>query len=542
MSLGKRRKIIGRFVLIIFCSMLLFGTFSNTVFADNSIKINIIQNGQTLSQKSYSTDQLLSFGSGQAVYSSIDSSGSPELTSVKGVKIADLLGGLGIAAGDLESIHYYCSDGGNRSFTKKFLLDATRYYYSGLAAAKTVAEDGSVSYDPAKLSPQPVSSMLALQSYTERNAAAENYAAVSSADGLRLCFGQQSCDEQVSVKFGKNINRLDITLTSGASYIGDEQSANSDQNRENDPNANQNQAPSSIAVSDSFKITVGYYGGEFTEKKTFSLAEMQAMANYLETYTYIDAMPSVVVVSAKGIRLTDLLAAAGIDVNSVQVIHFTTFDGYDKKNSSLLKTDLIDKNRYYYPNLKSHWDTDTASATLGYAKDAKLVAPMIAVQDNWGRQETGPNFSNLNNHVGFRVLKGQTRSDIGKSTAYQAAKYITGMEVQLGGTGQNDGAVDPNDKVGSLLATDFGKGKLVQLTDRQAAGVENAIGMQTKDGAGVQKWRVYEMDDDAIAMNNAVIDNPWTPYFIALLAVCFIAGGFIKYITFRKQLGKGLIK
>ena len=535
----KENRIIGRIMLMVFCSVLIFGSFQSLAFADNSIKINIIQNGQKLAEMSYSTEQLLGFGSGQAVYSSIDSSGSPELTSAKGVKISDLLAGLGIAQNDLESIHYYCSDGGDRSFTKKFLLDTTRYYYGGLATAQVTAEDGSISFDTAALSPQPVQSMLAVQSYTERGAAAENYGNMSSASGARLCFGQQSYDEQVSTKFGKNINRLDITLVAGASFQGGSGDGSNQPSGDNSGN-NQNEGQASIGMSDTFKITVGYYGGEFTEKKTFTLAEMQAMANYKETYTYIDAMPSVVVVSASGIRLTDLLAAAGIDVNSVQVIHFTTFDGYDKKKSSVLKTDLIDKNRYYYPNLRSHWDTDTASATLGYASGAKVVEPMIAVQDNWGRKETGPNFSNLNNHVGFRVLKGQTRSDIGKSTAYQAAKYITGMEVQLGGTGR-DGAVDPNQKVGSLLATDFGKGKLVQLTDRQAAGVENAMGMQLQDDAGVQKWRIYEMDDDAVAMNNAIFDNPWLPYIAALLIICFIGGGFMKYATFRRQLGKGLI-
>lgn len=527
--------------MIIFCSALLFGSSGEAAVADSSIKINIIQNGQTLSQKSYSAEQILAFGSTNAVYSSLDSSGSPELTSAKGVKITDLLAGLGIEQNDLESIHYYCSDGGDRSFTKKFLLDTVRYYYSGLSAAATVADDGSVSFDTSQMNPQPAQSMLALQSYSERNAAAENYGTMSAANGVRLCFGQQSYDEQVSTKFGRNINRLDINLTASASYAGDNTDSDNN-NPDSNPNNSGDNNQAVVGASDTFKITVGYYGGEFTEKKTFTLAEMQAMANYKETYTYIDAMPSVVVVSASGIRLTDLLAAAGIDVNSVQVIHFTTFDGYNKQNSSILKTDLIDKHRYYYPNLRSHWDTDTASATLGYAAGAKTVEPMIAVQDNWSRKETGPNFSNLNDHVGFRVLKGQTRSEIGKSTAYQAAKYITGMEVQLGGTGQADGTVDPDQKVGSLLATDFGEGKLVQLTDRQIDGVEKAIGMQSQDGAGVQKWRVYEMDDDAIAMNNAIIDNPWTPYIIVLLIICFAAGGFAKYAAFRKQLGKGLIK
>ncbi|MGI5824798.1 MAG: hypothetical protein ACOX7J_04420, partial [Bacillota bacterium] len=298
----KKNKIIGRGLLLIFCIMLLFGSLSMVGLAAGDIKIVVMQNGQPLSEKSYSTQQLLDFGTAQAAYSSIDSSGSPELTSAQGVSIAKLLAGLGINAADVDSIRFSASDGWNRSYTKKFLLDTQRYYYAGLSAAKTVAEDGTVTYDSAKLTPIAVESMLAVQSYSQRDAAAEDYSKLSSANGVRICFGQQSYDEVVSTKFGRNINKLEINLNSGASYNGggSENNGGDDENNQNsDPNK---QETYNGEIPGELTITVGYYGGEYTVKKKYSAADLQAMANYKQSYTYIDSMPAVCIDSAYGVK------------------------------------------------------------------------------------------------------------------------------------------------------------------------------------------------------------------------------------------------
>lgn len=553
MSLKLKNKIVSRWLLIIFSTILFLSAFSVVGLADSNVKISVVQNGQTLSEKSYTADELLAFGSSQAVYSSFDSSDTPELTSAKGVTIANLLSGLGIQQSDLNSIHFYSSDGWDKTYSKKFLLDTSRNYYGGLASAQTTAEDGSVSYDTSLMNPTSVASMLAVQTYTERNGTAENYGSLSSADGVRICYGQQSYDEKVSPGFGKHINRLEITINEGASYAGggSQEPGGDNPNDNNNNDDDGNKKPNyNGSVADSLTVTVGYYGQEFVEKKVFSASEMAAMANYKQVYTYIDSMPAVCVSSAYGVKVTDLLEAAGIDVNSVEKITFRCMDGYGgEMGKTLTKSKLLDTNRYYFPNLATHWDFDTASVTAGATAGAIKVEPMVAVKENWKRvtKKTDPSkvvdFSNCTENYRYRILTGQSYNELNKATANEAASWIFKLEVQLGGTGQGTSTgIDNSAKVGSLLTTDYGKGKLVQLTEEQTASVENSVAMQQQDGAGVQKWRVYEMDDDAMAMDNIVLDNPWTPYIVALLVLCFLAGGFIEYVSFRKQIGKGLIK
>lgn len=550
----KKIRYFKKIFFVMLCCILVSMMFSVAASADSNLKVVVMQNGQPLSENSYSTSQLSAFGSSQAVYSSFDSSGSPELISAKGVKISALLSGLKINPADVESLHFCSSDGWDRTFTKKFLLDTPRYTFSGVVAAKTES-DGTVSYDQNLITSQSVESMLALQSYTERNATAENFGSVSTTDGTRICFGQQTYDEVVSTKYGKHINKIEIVLNSGAVYEGggtDNEQNTENENQNNDEDDGQKQNTYNGSLPDSLTITVGYYGQEFVEKKVFSAAEMKSMANYKQAYTYIDSMPAVCVSSAYGIKVTDLLAAAGIDINSVEKLTFRCMDGYGGVyGKTLTKSTLLDTNRYFFPNLPSHWDFDTGAVTAGATAGALRVEPMIAVTENWNRFTRKSDFSQVtdfNNQTDkyrYRILTGQSYGELTKSTASEASCWIYKIEVQLGGTGQDTVAntdVDTNQKVGSELTTDFGNGKLVQLTDEQTTGIENAIAMQQKDGAGVQKWRVYEMDEDAVALDNIILDNPWTPYIIGFLIFCFIAGGAAKYVVFRRQMGKGLLK
>ena len=70
MSLKLKNKIVSRWLLIIFSTILFLSAFSVVGLADSNVKISVVQNGQTLSEKSYTADELLAFGSSQAVYSS----------------------------------------------------------------------------------------------------------------------------------------------------------------------------------------------------------------------------------------------------------------------------------------------------------------------------------------------------------------------------------------------------------------------------------------------------------------------------------------
>ena len=80
----------------------------------------------------------------------------------------------------------------------------------------------------------------------------------------------------------------------------------------------------SIGVpAETLTIKVGYFGGPYYIKKIYTVSELEAMPQIQQAYTFIDSMPAVVIDSAKGVRLIDLLSDAGIDVNSVEAFYFT---------------------------------------------------------------------------------------------------------------------------------------------------------------------------------------------------------------------------
>lgn len=95
-------------------------------------------------------------------------------------------------------------------------------------------------------------------------------------------------------------------------------------------------------AADALTIRVGYFGGPYYEKAVFTLDELWAMDVVYADYTFIDNMPSVVIDHVAGVRLADLMDAAGIDLNSIQTFYFWTRDKQSDYFTSYSKTALID--------------------------------------------------------------------------------------------------------------------------------------------------------------------------------------------------------
>ncbi|TEB07063.1 Kappa-carrageenase precursor [Pelotomaculum schinkii] len=209
----------------------------------------------------------------------------------------------------------------------------------------------------------------------------------------------------------------------------------------------------SIGVpADTLTIKVGYFGGPYYTKKVYTASDLDAMPQVQQAYTFIDNMPAVVIDSAKGIKLTDLLADAGIDVNSVEAFYFYATDTKVGWYQCLPKSYLLDTARYYYPNLPTHWDSDTHSSIPGAVYGAIRVAPIIATRDNWQRFATAPDFSVNDTSTRFRLLFGQ--DDTNTRTAFRSVKWVHAIEVMLGGTPPSGVTLDQgmvNLKVGSTV-------------------------------------------------------------------------------------------
>lgn len=188
--------------------------------------------------------------------------------------------------------------------------------------------------------------------------------------------------------------------------------------------------------ADELTISVGYFGGPYYEKAVFTLDELWAMDVVYADYTFIDSMPSVVIDHVAGIRLSDLLDAAGIDLNSVQNLHFWTNDKTSSYYTSFTRTQLIDTPRYCYYSLPDNFDQDEGVGNEYATLDGVRVDTVIALADDWNRCIAGASFGsdylNLNTNTRFRLIFGQT--DAVEQTASRSAKWIHAIVVELGGT------------------------------------------------------------------------------------------------------------
>ncbi len=209
----------------------------------------------------------------------------------------------------------------------------------------------------------------------------------------------------------------------------------------------------SIGVSaDTLTIKVGYFGGPYYTKKVYTLSDLEVMPQVKQAYTFIDSMPAVCIDSAIGVKLTDILEDAGIDVNSVELFYFYATDVKKGWYQSLPKSFLLDTKRYYYPNLPTHWDYDVQSSVPGAVYGAIEVEPIIAIRDKWERFATAPDFTAMTDDTRFRLVFGQ--ADTSTITASRSAKWVHAIEVMLGGTPPAGVTLDQdiaNLKVGSTV-------------------------------------------------------------------------------------------
>lgn len=209
-------------------------------------------------------------------------------------------------------------------------------------------------------------------------------------------------------------------------------------------------------AADTLTIKVGYFGGPYYEKRVFTLEELWAMDVVYGDYTFIDNMPSVVVDHVAGVRLSDLMDAAGIDLNSVQTFYFWTRDKQSDYYTSYPKSELIDTPRYCYYSLPENFDSEEGAGNAQATAVGERVDTLIALADDWNRTIAGGGFGsdylNLNTNTRFRLIFGQT--DAVTRTANRSAKWIHEIVVELGGAPTLTlDASALEGKVGSVLRT-----------------------------------------------------------------------------------------
>lgn len=143
----------------------------------------------------------------QKAYTSVNRGPSPVFTAAEGIMLKDLLAGLSIETGSIESFKFIATDGYTTTITKKDLLDIPRYYYPNIKTCwgeypefKPGAEEGKEEVEP----------ILALKSYQDKSGDGPQFDKMDDTDAIRLCFGQKTIDEQTNSQFAKYVTEIQV--------------------------------------------------------------------------------------------------------------------------------------------------------------------------------------------------------------------------------------------------------------------------------------------------------------------------------------------
>ena len=433
MKKQKSPKYISYLVSLCMALIIVF-TGSIPALADTALSVQVAKSGKTVTVKEYSIEELSKLPSLQLSYSSLDAMSSPVKILAEGITVNNILKALEIPVSDVVSINLSSSDGWQHSFSSEEYLNSSRYCYEGIVDGyDTESSDPPEFISGTDQNRQQVPIVLALKSYEGRFETEPQPESLTESNGIRFCFGQIAITDKVMLDYGKHIKKITFELKDSADYVlPDGGSVVADDSFPVSENGIAEEIDNQGLAADTLTITVGYYGGNYYTKKVFTLEELQSMDQVKQVYSYIDNMPAVCLDSAVGVCLTDIMDAAGIDINSIQSFHFYCTDIARTWYLTLPKDYLLDTMRFYYPNLPYHWDYDEAVATVGATDGAIPVDTIIAWQDNWRRFATEPDFDQMTGTTRFRLLFGQT--DVKTPTSSRSAKWVHTIAVTLGGT------------------------------------------------------------------------------------------------------------
>jgi hypothetical protein len=501
----------------------------------------------------------------EAVYSAVDAASLPNRIAARGTALSALLELIGLRENDVASVYARSSDGGSVITEYPDLFEAERFYFPEIL---------ELSENPAA-ERTPVAPMLVSAYRVIRGAAGSERTEDQS--GFRLMFGQRNILEQTEPRFGKYIVSLTFVLKPGTAGLPPEAPALEDVGGSGDsgdagesgtggggPAGEVSGFPGEVSDSglaaDSLTLTVGYFGGPYYEKAVFTAEELAALPQFEQAYTFIDNMPAVVLESARGPRLLDILAEAGIDPASVEAFHFYCTDVEDSWYVSIPKPYLLDTERYYYPRLPELWDYDTGGAPAEAQEGAVAVPVIIALADDFRRFGTEPDFTRLTASTRFRLVFGQT--DTETPNASRSAKWIHTIQVMLGGMPPADGAAEDgsgesvlNGEVGSAAAPETRSDSEREVSEpghsaADAGEVSPGKGLSAPGGGvyvisaaeppgagGVQRWRRQAMSETAAELPMIGGDSPLLIPVAWCAALLFAAGAAGRVIRFYKEKG-----
>ncbi len=243
-------------------------------------------------------------------------------------------------------------------------------------------------------------------------------------------------------------------------------------------------------------VRVQYFGERgdmIREKARFSRSDLEAIAaeSGIQTcyYSNITNVGDVMSMAAYGPAVTDIIAASGIELDSVNYVTFRTTDNYSGYTKDFtIDQHLTEGNRFFYPYLSSLYSSGENGTLIpkeGALADAQPVPSILALRfaEKKGKYVYAPDLTDLmETKKTYRFCMGQTPLNEGVQTragygggdvsSMDSVHSIYGIDVTLAGSPVTGIGIDPVDsklKVGSvtklqisiagdeLFAKDFGK-------------------------------------------------------------------------------------
>lgn len=219
-------------------------------------------------------------------------------------------------------------------------------------------------------------------------------------------------------------------------------------------------AVSEASSGQTFKVWVGYFGGPYYEKASYTASELENLmeetnGGELVEYSSMDKSGYLRKGFAQGIYLSDLLDTVGIDSTDVTSFYFDTEDSYradDEANPvrQWSRKNLLGTTRYYYPDMYKYYDyldSEIPSKNVSKINKTKVrVGAMLALKSSFQKvggssqtQEDGVkaaeaiwnDSSQITSALGNRIMFGQT--SVEDHTAGYSAHSIRSLKVTYEG-------------------------------------------------------------------------------------------------------------
>lgn len=98
-------------------------------------------------------------------------------------------------------------------------------------------------------------------------------------------------------------------------------------------------------------MTLTITGSGVATPVTLTISDLQNMPQVRNAYTTIDSLPAKRFCATEGVKLTEILARANVNISTVEKLTFTSTDGI---GITLTKQELLDTPRFYFPGIKEN--------------------------------------------------------------------------------------------------------------------------------------------------------------------------------------------